>query len=188
VNWFRRYFGAERLPQDRTSEILGRYLDGDFIVFPMADGTAAPGDLKRIEEQYSVIFPPEFVGHVCGQFPGIYVEVKEPIWPRPKAFDVGPFWSFLYGLHTFTPCSASEDWMRLDFAARGFQAHTGLQYAPVIQIVGDADLYCVDKSGAMARYNHETNEMSPEAGDFWTVFEREIAELKSRKLRKVASG
>ena len=184
----RRFFGKEVVPNDRTTEILERHLDGDFTVFPMAEETARQSDLDRIAKQCSVNFPPEFIGHVCGRFPGLYVEVKEEIWPRAKEFAVGPFWSFLYGLHTFTPCSDSADWMRLDFVTREFQHATGLRCAPILQIIGDANVYCVVESSAIARYDHETNELSPETVDFWAVLEREIAELKSRKIRKVSGG
>jgi hypothetical protein len=174
-------------PPDRTEEILRRHLDGDFIVFPMAESAASVKELNVIANGFSVTFPEEFVAHVCGRFPGLYVEVKEEHWPRPKPLEVGPFWSFLYGLHSFTPCSSSEDWMRLDYVARNFQEGSGLQCVPILQVVGDANYYCVDMNGAIVRYDHETNGLSVETGDFWSIFEREIVELKSRKVRKNAA-
>lgn len=51
---------------------------------------------------------------------GLYIEATEEIWPRPKQYDAGPFWSFLYGIRTFTPSMESEDWMRLEFGGNNF--------------------------------------------------------------------
>lgn len=111
---FAKLFGSgSRPPEDETSAIFGRHLDGDFTAFPMADTPTSAEQIANIGRKYGVSYPPEFVAHVCGRFPGVYVEVKESIWPRPKAFDVGPFWTFLYALHTYTSAPESEDWMRL---------------------------------------------------------------------------
>jgi hypothetical protein len=188
LKMFRSFFSKNDRPPDRTEEILARHLDRDFIVFPMAESTASLQDLDAIAERFSVTFPAEFVGHLCGRIPGVYVEVKESLWPRPKLNDVGPFWSFLYGVHSFTPCSTSEDWMRLDHVAQRFQDGTGHKCVPILKVIGDANVYCVDSSGSIVRYDHETNSLSAEPGDFWTVFEREIEQLTGRKVRKVTDA
>ena len=189
MGWNRHQFNEDRSASrnlDRTEEILAKHLDHDFIVFPMAEPEDSVQDLPALGEKHSVVFPAEFVAHVRGRFPGIYVEVKEAVWPRPKPYDVGPFWSFLYGLHTFTPSAHSEDWMRLDYAAEEFQESTGHKCAPILKVVGDANVYCVDASGSILQYDHELNELTPQSIDFWTLFEREIEALKQRKTRKVA--
>lgn len=175
-----------RPPADQTSAILGRHLDGDFTVFPMADTETSAAQLAAIGRKYRVTYPPEFVAHVCGRFPGLYVEVKKEVWPRPEAYDVGPFWTFLYALHTYTSAPESDDWMRLDAAAESFQSDTGLAAAPILRIVGDANRYCVDGVGAIVRFNHETNELEPVNMNFWQVLEHETAELRARKDRKVS--
>src|SRR6266581_1979648 len=108
-----RFFGM-RNPQDQTEAILAKYLDADFRVMPMAEAKQSANQIDAIARKHAVRYPPEFCAHICGRFPGIFVEVKEEIWPRAKEYAVGPFWSFLYGLHTFTSASESEPWMRLD--------------------------------------------------------------------------
>lgn len=171
---------------DETSAILGRHLDSDFIVFPMADTATSPRQLAAIGIQYGVKYPPEFVAHVCGTFPGLYVEVKEELWPRPEAYDVGPFWSFLYAFHTYTSAPAGDDWMRLDAAAQSFQRDTGHRVAPILRIVGNANLYCVNADGAIVRFDHETDELEPVAMDFWRLLEHETSELRARKDQKIS--
>src|SRR5262249_44230490 len=182
----RNPFSKSRSMPDETEAILGRHLDGDFIVFPMADRRGTTAQLEAIGSRFGVHYPAEFVAHVCGRFPGIYVEAKETVWPRPKQYDVGPFWSFLYGLHTYTPTSESEPWMRLDIVAQEFQDKTGLGGAPILAIVGDADVYCTTKHGSIVRFRHETNELETVAPGFWQVFEDEIRQLRERKDKKRA--
>jgi hypothetical protein len=185
MSLFDKFMGRRASPlEDRTETILGKYLDGDFTVFPMAEGNARSEQVEAVGVRYGIPYPPEFNAHVCGRFPGMYVEVKEAIWPRPKPNDVGPFWSFLYGVHTYTPISGSEPWMRLADAAESFQKQTGLKAAPVLRIVGDADLYCVDSAGALVQFLNEEARLEPIKMGFWELLEREIRELASRKSRK----
>jgi hypothetical protein len=171
---------------DRTMDILRKHLDGDFRVSPLAETPVSAAQIAAIGDRFGVIYPQALVDHVCGRFPGMYVEVKENVWTRPKEFDVGPFWGFLYAVHTFTSAPESEPWMRLDHAAEKFRERTGLAGAPVIKIEGDADVYCVDSKGALCRFDHETNELIPVEGDYWSILDLEIGELRKRKDRKLA--
>ena len=178
--------GGSGKPPDETEAILSRHLDGDFRVFPMAETETSAAQIEAIGRTYSVVYPQELVAHICGRFPGLYVEVKEEIWPRPKPYEVGAFWSFLHALHTFTSAPESPDWMRLDHAAESFQKGTRLMAAPVLKVVGDADLYCVDPDGRLVRFIHEENKLEPLPIGFWQLFESEIAELRARKEQKKA--
>ena len=186
MNIFKRFGSGrnERVGEDRTEAILTKHLDGDFQVFPMAESRTSLSQIERIGLRHGVRYPDEFAAHMCGRFPGIYVEVNESLWPRPKKFDVGPFWSFLYALHTFTSAPESEEWMRLDIVAESFQQKTGLIAAPILKVVGDADVYCVDAEGRLVQFDHELNELRPLDLGFWQLFDREVGELRARKERK----
>ena len=186
MGWFSRSKGGSETPPDRTWEVLGRHLDGDFTVFPMAEHPASHDMVLEIGERYGVVYPPEFIAHVTGRFPGVYVAAREEIWPRPKPLEVGPFWTFLYGVHSFTPVSASEDWMRLDVVAERFRDETGLNAAPVLKIVGDANVFCVTANGHLQAFDHEENTLTPLELNFWELLDRELAELTERKNRRVA--
>lgn len=113
----------------------------------MAGKSCTRTQLEAIARRVGISYPPEFVAHVTGRFPGVYIEVKEAVWPRPRPFDVGPLWSFLYAIHTYTAAPESQPWMRLDVVAEKFQADTGLKAAPILAIVGDADVYCATPEG-----------------------------------------
>jgi hypothetical protein len=172
--------------EDKTLAILEKYLDGDFRVSPMAANKASIKEIQAIEKKLKIKFPEEYIAHLLAEGSevmverGLYIEAVEEIWPRPKQFDAGPFWSFLYGLHTFTPSGKSADWMRLEVVGRQFMEETGIKAAPILTVIGDADLYCVDKDGKILRYNHEENSVDEIQMDFWELFEKEVRELKER--------
>jgi hypothetical protein len=177
--------------EDKTLEILGKYLDKDFRVSPMAQNQSTIDDVKLIEKELQIKFPDEYVAHLLGEDAdvlkerGLYIEVKEEIWPRAKQYDVGPFWSFLYGIHTFTSSLESEDWMRLEFVGKQFFEETGIKAVPILKIIGDANIYCVNGIGQIVQYDHEQNIVEGINMDFWELFEKELSELKERKEMKI---
>jgi hypothetical protein len=177
--------------EDKTLEILEKYLDKDFRVSPMAEKRSSLKDIQAIEEKLKIKFPEEYIAHLLAEGSevlgerGLYIQVKEEIWPRPKQYDVGPFWSFLYGIHTFTPLMESEDWMRLEFVGEQFYEETGIKAVPVLKIIGDANLYCVNEIRKIVQYDHEQNIVEGIDMDFWELFEKELGELKERKEMKI---
>jgi hypothetical protein len=179
-------FGKEQQPEaDQTHDIMVRRHKDGMIAFPMGEGTATPELVAQLGENFGVTFPSAFVAHICGKFPGIYVEVKKEVWPEAKEFDVGPFWTFLRGFYTFSPLSMSEDWMRLDYRTRALQEQTGLVIAPVLKRIGDPNVVCVDSHGALQELDNSTYELTPLDGDFWAVLDREWRELAERKNKFV---
>jgi hypothetical protein len=92
--------------KDKTWELLNLYLDEDFRILPMAANKSSEQDICDVENKLGIKFPYEYKIHLLGngdELPGargIYVEVLESIWEKPKTLDVAPFWSFLYGFHT----------------------------------------------------------------------------------------
>lgn len=183
-------FGRAPPPlRDETEEILRRHLTGDFVVFPMAEAPTSPEAVLAVGRRLGVPLPAELLAHLSGRFPGIWVEAKESIWPRPKPYEVGPFWSFLYGVHTFTAAGESEDWMRMETAALELREQTGFTAMPVLKVVGDADLYCVDSGGQLVQFNHELDLLEPVELGFFALFEREVEELVKRvEQKKAGSG
>jgi hypothetical protein len=180
--------------EDRTIELLRKYLDGDFLILPMAPNKLSIQDIIDSETELGIKLPEEYRIHLLGNGDdilgsrGIYIEVVESIWERPKRLDVGPFWSFLYGFHTYTASKQSEDWMRIEIAGKEFFENTGLKVVPILRIIGDADLYCIDVNSQIVRYRHEENNIENVNMDFWQVLEYELQELLERKNRKIEQG
>lgn len=179
------WFSKGRKLEDRTAEILGRHVDADFTVYPLGEGAASAGEVRALGKRFGVVFPDPVVAHLSGRFPGAILLASEQVWPRPQPFDVAPFWQFLYGVHSFTPLTTSEDWMRFDLVARDFQAETGHRAVPILKRIGDANLMCVGAQGDLLDYDHEEGGLTPIGLDFWALFEREVRELVERKTRLV---
>ena len=176
---------------DKTMEILDKYLDKDFRVSPMSPKKSTKDDINKVEKTLGIKFPKEYIAHLLAENAevlrerGLYIEVKEEIWPRSKQYDVGPFWSFLYGIHTFTASNESDDWMQLEIVGKQFIEETGIKAVPILKIIGDANLYCVNEYGKIFQYDHEQNIIEEVRMDFWELFEKELKELKERKEMKI---
>lgn len=132
--------------------------------------------------------PEEFVVHSSGEYGGLYVDVKETLWPRPKAGDVGAYWTFLYGLYTLNLTKDIPDFMALRENTLKFRESSGLPLVPCLKLIGSADRYCFDESGHIGQWDHETNVFTREKKSFFEVLDRELGELKSRKNRKVVDA
>ena len=76
--------------EDKTMEILEKYLDNDFRVSPMAPNKSTINDIYEIEKILGIKFPEEYTAHLLGEGAellgerGLYIEVKKEIWPRAK--------------------------------------------------------------------------------------------------------
>lgn len=47
-------------------------------------------DVKDFESQYKIKLPVEFRKFTMSPLGGLYMEVREEIWPRAKQYDIGP--------------------------------------------------------------------------------------------------
>jgi hypothetical protein len=170
--------------QDQTKKILDKYLDEDFACFASGDAAPSKSALAALAKRLGVQFPDEFIQHSTSEWGGIYIEVKEEIWPRPKPYEVGPFWSFLYAMFIYGISAEIPDWMNLELAADEFRTDTGHQMVPFLKIVGDANVYCFDANGKIVCWDHETDEFEKIDKSFFNLFEDEVRELKARKEKR----
>jgi len=178
MKWFRKKFNAK--------PILDRYMDGDFELFACGKDAPAEKDVRAFEQIIGFGLPPEFVEFSTSPLGGVYIAVKEAIWSRPKAYAVGPFWSFLYGLHTMGFGKGIPEWMDIRIQTKKFKTDTGHNVVPFLKVIGDADVYCFDSRGETARWDHETDELKAQGKTFAEVLAYEVGELKDRKERKKA--
>jgi hypothetical protein len=175
--------------EDKTWDLI-KDLDDDFTFHRLVpkECTVKLDDVEIIENKFGVKFPDEYKTHILGKIPGLILEVNENVWPRPKKNDIGPFWSFLYCIHTFSASNECADWLRLDYAGKQFIDETGIKAIPILEIIGDENVYCVDKDGKIVQYDHEQNTVKEIKLTFWKLFEREINELKKRKEMKIKTN
>jgi hypothetical protein len=171
-------------PNDPIKDALDANLDGDFSVF--ACGVNAPKEevLRAFETRIGYSLPKGFREFSMSPYGGIYIEVKEAIWPKSKPYDVGPFWGFLRGLMTYGFAKDIPDWMDMATQTDQFQKSSGTKFTPFLKVIGNADVYCFDPTGAVRRWDHETGEAVAVGNTFVGVFADELSELRKRKEKK----
>ena len=167
--------------EDRTMEFVKAFdEDDDFMVYEMASEKCTEKNVTDVEKILGVKFPNEYKAHILGDVAGgVFVEVIEEIWPRKRGG--GAAWMFFSGLHTFTPSKDSDDWMRLEVVGNDFMKETGLKAVPILKILCDADVYCVNENGEIVQFCHEGFALTKVNMNFWELLDRELKALNERK-------
>ena len=174
---------------DRTWDLMQKHLEsGCYDIVSSQDSAPTEAELCAAGAALGCAFPEEFIAHSINKFGGLLIEVKEELWPQPKAGDAGPSWSFLNGLYTLGIAKGIPDFMNLELATQEFQAESGLKAVPCLGLLCNADVYCFDPEGVIVRWDHELNELEKVDKTFFEVLDYELGELEARKDRKVAGG
>jgi hypothetical protein len=84
-----------------------------FEVFSCQGQEPGEADLGAFEAEAGFRLPDDFRSFTMSALGGLYMEVREELWPRAREFDVGPFWSFLYGLKVFGISADVPEWLDL---------------------------------------------------------------------------
>src|SRR3954452_1044479 len=78
-------------------------------------------DVAAFEAEVGFRLPDEFREFTMSGLGGLYMEVREEFWPRAKQYDVGPFWSFLYGIKVFGIADGIPDWLDIRVQYKEFK-------------------------------------------------------------------
>jgi hypothetical protein len=168
--------------QDKTWSLMEKHLEQDTYQIVSAQSNAPSVEkLSAIGAALGCAFPEQFIVHASGQYGGLYVAVKEDIWPRAKEFDVGPFWTFLYGFCTFNTAEGIPEFMDIQIITENFRNDTSLDLVPFMKLFGDASRYCFDAKGDIHLWDHGTNEAEPVEKSFFELLDYQLGELKQRK-------
>jgi len=177
------------MPLDDVFNYFRRYDKRTFEVVACQGNEPSDADVSAFESEAGFRLPDEFRNFTMSALGGLYMEVREQLWPRPKLYDVGPFWSFLYGLKVFGIANGIPDWLDLRVQYQKFKAEGFGDLVPFLQLVGNADKYCFDAGGRIVRWAHEEPEKRDiESTSFGDLLMREIRELEDRKDRKMRDG
>jgi hypothetical protein len=173
-------------PKDRTEEIINLIWNREeYSMFAAGEDAPNKQTVKGIGERYGVKVPKDYLAHATGPWGSPYLEVKEEFWPRHSAGDVGPFWSFLYGLWVYAYSDKAPDWMQIWGAANEFR-EMGHDVLPIMKVIGDADVYCLNAQGQIVRWSHEEDIFNPFDGGFFDLLRYEFLELDERRQKKKA--
>lgn len=166
--------------------LLEKHLEsGEYNVCACGENAPPIKEIKKFEEEIGYKLPVDFKEFSISSLGGIYVEVKEEIWPRAKAYDVGPFWSFLYGVMVFGFASDVPEWMDIRKIVNEFRNETESDFTPFMKIIGNADVYCFGKDSKIYQWSHETNEFEVVDKTFIDLLDYELGELRNRKEKKI---
>ncbi len=143
-------------------------------------------DVATFESVVGFRLPDDFRKFTMSSLGGLYIEVREDLWPRAKAGDVGPFWSFLYGIKVFGIAEGIPEWLDIRAKYREFCDNEVSGLVPFLQLSGDANCYCFDSKGTIIEWSHEEpQERRPVLLSFSQLLMREIQDLEIRKQCKV---
>ena len=115
------------------------------------------------------------------------MEVREEVWPRAKAYDVGPFWSFLRGIFVFGIANEIPEFLDIRKQTAQLREQGIEEYVPFLKQAGNGDsVYCFDKENNIVELDvYTTGEATPVDLSFSQLLLREITELEERKNKKL---
>lgn len=174
------------MPLDDVYEYFRSYDRASFAVFACKGNEPSEQDIIAFEKVIGFRLPEEFREFTMSGLGGLYMEVREELWPRAKEFEVGPFWSFLYGIAVFGISKEIPDWLDIREQHREFREWGITDLVPFLRVMDDSNRYCFDRAGRIIHWDHELQEKREEVPlTFSELLMREIHELEQRKERKV---
>lgn len=144
-------------------------------------------DVKEFEDQYKINLPDEFREFMMSPLGGLYMEVREEIWPRAKQFDVGPFWSFCRGIIVYGIADEIPEFLDIRVKTKELHDEGFTDLIPFLSIAGNGDeIFCFDKDNKIVLLDYyTTGETTPVEGDFSDCLMKQIEELEERKNMKI---
>jgi hypothetical protein len=171
---------------DAVYDYFREYDKATFEVFACQGNEPSEQDIVAFERAAGSRLPEEFRDFTMGPLGGLYLEVREELWPRAEGLAVGSFWTFRYGIKVFGISEEIPDWLDIRVRVREFREAGIEDLVPFLAVVGDADRYCFTPAGAIVRWYHDGDEPTECDETFGELLLREIHELEERKDRKLA--
>jgi hypothetical protein len=178
--------GLRGTPLEEVYDYFRRYDTGLYRVVACQGNEPSEEDVAAFERACGFRLPDEFRRFTRSALGGLYMEVREEHWPRAAAYDVGPFWSFLYAVKVFGIASDIPDWLdiRVQYAQLRDEGFPHL--VPFLQLQGDANMYCFDRGGRIVLWDHEQpEEQAVQETTFAELLMNEIRDLEDRTRRKM---
>lgn len=176
--WFKRKYDFR--------PILDRHIDQELELFACDKNPPADRVIRMFEKSIGFKLPDDFCAFSTSQFGGLYIAVREEFWPRAKEYEVGPFWSFLYGFAVYGFGTDIPEWMDIRKQKEAFGTLTGSKFVPFLKIMGQLDIYCFSETGDIFLWHHETGEFDPVEKSFPELLDSELLSLVERKEKKKA--
>lgn len=157
-----------------------------YRIFAQQGSEPSTEDLAAFEAELGFTLPDEFRELAVHPLGGLYISASEEVWPEPKPYSVGPFWSFLRGILVYSLSLAAPDWLHMRSAREEMKNAGANGLVPFLKILGDADPYCFTPEGKIVIWRHETPDTLESVDmSFSEIVMHEIRNLEDRTQRKI---
>lgn len=174
------------MPLSEVYNYFKNYDKNSYRVVAQQGNEPTEADVAAFEHRIGFRLPDEFREFAVHPLGGLYMEVKAEIWPRPQKFQIGPFWSFLYGFTVYSLSSAAPEWMQMSKAWERLSQDGYPRLVPFLKIMTNADPYCFTPDQRIVIWPHDApDEPESISGSFSEALMREIRALEDRKARKL---
>lgn len=174
------------MPLHEIDSYFRKYDKKSYEVFSQQGTEPSMTDVIAFETHIGFRLPAEFREFAVHPLGGLYMAVKEELWPRARKYELGPFWSFLYGFMVYGLSPDAPDWLQISRAWRQMSNDGYPQFVPFLKVIGDPDPYCFRPDQKIVIWRHETPTEGEEVDkSFSEVLMWEIRELEGRKDRRI---
>ncbi|MBD5081385.1 MAG: SMI1/KNR4 family protein [Ruminococcaceae bacterium] len=171
---------------EKVYDYFRNYDKETYLVVGCMGNEPTEQDIKAFEDQYKITLPEDFKDFTMSPIGGLYMEVREELWPRAKQFDVGPFWSFCRGLIVYGIAKDIPDFLDIREKTKELHDEGFTDYIPFLSIVGNGnEVFCFDKDNKIVLFDYCEGEAEPIDGTFSDCLLKQIEELEERKNRKL---
>ena len=175
------------MPLDDLFDYFQRYDARAFNVSACQGQEPTEADLGAFEKRVGFRLPDEFRAFTMSPLGGLYMEVKEELWPRPDPHAAGEFWTFLYGLKVFGIAAEIPPWLDIRTQYDAFCEKGAGGLVPFLQLVSSSGAYCFDSARRVIAWTpDDPDERRVIPMTFADLLMREILELEERKTMKLA--
>ena len=155
-----------------------------YQVFACGDDTPSEQDIEAFECEFNVELPKDFKEFTMSPLGGLYMEVREEIWPTAREYEVAPFWEFCRGIMVYGISSEVPKYLDLRLNTKAFHENGLSDYIPFFSVIGDGEqIFCFDRDGNI--FVFDGYEVHAVEGDFESFILDQIDELEERKSEKV---
>jgi hypothetical protein len=159
-------------------------LDDDFKLWCAGDDAPSVSEIATLEKRLGSKLPGQYRKYL-GCYGGVMLEVLENVWPRPKLYQVGPYWTGQYAYLVFGIGKDIPEWLDIETVTK--ELHRDFpESAPLVpffrQISTSKFYLCFDSEGRICDWSSEDpSERRFLEDGFDDVILRETQELKENK-------
>ena len=96
---------------EKVYDYFHNYDSKVYQIFACMGNEPSEKDILNFEKQYDISLPDDFREFTMSPLGGLYMEVREELWPRAKVYDVAPFCIFSRGIIVYGIAKGIPDYL-----------------------------------------------------------------------------